>query len=67
MIDIKIRFWTRVREIRKQKKLSQEWLAQKSWLHRTYVSDIERGMKNISIENIEKIANALGIDLSLLF
>ena len=42
--------------------LSQEKLAELAGLHRTYISAIERGRRNISIENIENIANALNID-----
>lgn len=42
--------------------LSQEKLAELAGLHRTYISAIERERRNISIENIENIANALSID-----
>jgi transcriptional regulator with XRE-family HTH domain len=51
---------------RQQIKLSQEALAWKAGLHRTYVSEVERGMRNISIDNIEKIAEALEVDAYLL-
>jgi len=61
MVDIKKKFGQKLREIRKQKKLSQEELSFKAGLHRTYISDIERGSRNVSLENIEKIAKALGI------
>lgn len=67
MQDIKQKFWFRVKEIRKKEWLSQEDLAFKAKLHRTYISDIERGNKNISIENIYKIAQALGIEVYNLF
>lgn len=66
-MDIKIRFWLKIKELRKSKKISQEQLASKSKLHRTYISDIERWVKNVSLENIEKIALALEVDLSDLF
>jgi ribosome-binding protein aMBF1 (putative translation factor) len=46
---------------------SQEELAHRAGLHRTYVSDLERGARNPSIESIEKLANALQISLSKLF
>lgn len=61
MSDIQQKFGKKVREIRKQKGLSQEELAFRSGLHRTYISDIERGDRNVSVKNIEKIAHALGI------
>jgi transcriptional regulator with XRE-family HTH domain len=61
MRDIQKKVGKKVRKIRKQKNLSQEELAFRSGLHRTYISDIERGGRNVSIKNIEKIARALGI------
>ena len=61
MINIQKKFGGKLREIRKQKDLSQEKLAFKSGLHRTYISDIERGSRNVSLVNIEKIAKALNI------
>lgn len=64
MVDIKKRFGDRLRQIRKQKKISQEELAFRAKLHRTYISDVERGSRNISIENIEKIAKSLRIKIS---
>lgn len=66
--DIKILFGKRVREIRLSKgKLSQEGLAFKCDLHRTYISDIERGTRNISLDNIQKIASALDVHPKDLF
>lgn len=56
-------FGEKVREIRKEKGLSQEELAHKADLHRTYIGMIERAEKNITLINIEKIANALNIDI----
>lgn len=61
MADIQHKFGDKLRELRKQKGLSQEDLALKSGLHRTYISDIERGSRNLSLKNIEKIAKALEI------
>lgn len=61
MSDIQEKVGKKVREIRKQKNLSQEELAFHSGLHRTYISDIERGDRNVSVKNIEKIARALGV------
>jgi transcriptional regulator with XRE-family HTH domain len=57
------RFGFKLREIRQQKKVSQEKLAQLASLHRTYVSSVERGERNISLVNIEKLADALGVPL----
>ena len=61
--NILIRFGERVREIRKEKGLSQEELAHKADLHRTYIGMIERAEKNITLLNIEKIANALQVNI----
>jgi len=61
MVDVLKKFGNRLRELRKQKGLSQEDLAFKSGLHRTYISDIERGSRNLSLQNIVKIAKALGV------
>lgn len=61
MVDIKKQFGEKIRQVRNSKKISQEELAFKAGLHRTYISDIERGARNVSLENIEKIAKALDI------
>lgn len=61
---ILIQFGERVREIRKEKELSQEELAHKADLHRTYIGMIERAEKNITLVNIEKIANALEVEIA---
>ena len=66
MLDIQKKFGDKIRELRKQKGLSQEKLAFKSGLHRTYISDIERGSRNVSLKNIGKIAKALGVSPKLL-
>ena len=55
-------FATNVKKYRIEKGLSQEALAELAGLHRTYVSAVERERRNISIDNIENIANALNID-----
>ena len=64
---ILIDFGIKVRELRKLKNLSQEELSYKADLHRTYIGMIERAEKNITLMNIEKIANALDIQISDLF
>ena len=60
-------FALNVKHYRKQANLSQEKLAELSGLHRTYISALERERRNISIDSIQKIADALGIDAYLLF
>ena len=47
--------------------ISQEQLANRSGLHRTYISDIERGVRNVSLVNLQNIADALGVSLSEIF
>ena len=65
--EILIKFGQRVREIRKERNLSQEELSFKADLHRTYIGMIERAEKNITLINIEKIAKALNVNLKELF
>lgn len=61
------KFGDRVREERRKRNLSQEQLAGKAGVHRTYIGMIERAEKNITLENIQKIASALDIKLSDIF
>src|SRR5215468_9020106 len=65
--DIKTRFGTAVRSRRKRLGISQEELAGRAGLHRTYVADIERGARNVSLENIDKLAAALEVSVATLF
>ena len=58
-----VRFGKRLRELREAAGISQEKLAELSTLHRTYVSSVERGKRNISIENIERLALALDVSM----
>jgi len=62
--EILIKFGNRIRDIRMQRGLSQEQLAFKANLHRTYIGMIERAEKNITLENICKIAKALDIKIA---
>jgi transcriptional regulator with XRE-family HTH domain len=62
--DMRARFGRRVRELRTARGLSQEAFADACGLHRTYIGGIERGERNLSLENIGKIAEALGVTLS---
>lgn len=57
----------RIKELRKQKGLSQEEFADECGLHRTYVGGVERGERNVSIDNIAKIAAALSVPVRDLF
>lgn len=59
--DFVIRFGRVIRRYRQVKGLSQEKLADLSGLHRTYISDIERGLKTVSILSLLKIAKALDV------
>ena len=65
--QILIEFGKRVREERKKLNLSQEELASRAGVHRTYIGMIERAEKNITLENIEKIAKALNLNVSDIF
>lgn len=65
--EILIKFGNRVRELRKLKNISQEELAFKADVHRTYIGMIERAEKNITLLNIEKIASALEVNIIDLF
>ena len=65
--EILIKFGKKVREIRVKQNLSQERLAAKAGVHRTYIGMIERAEKNITLENIEKISKALGLSVKELF
>jgi transcriptional regulator with XRE-family HTH domain len=56
-----------IHKYRKIKGISQEKLAEDCSLHRTYIGAVERGERNISIDNIEKIAIALEVDIKQLF
>lgn len=58
------KFGEKIKEYRKLKGLSQEQLAEKANLHRTYIGMIERAEKNITLLNIEKIANALDVKIT---
>ena len=64
---ILLAFGQRVQELRKDRNLSQEQLADLAGVHRTYIGMIERAEKNITLCNIERIAKALKLDIKDLF
>jgi len=66
-LDIRIRFGRAIRRIREEQGINQEEAAERCGLHRTYYTGIERGVRNVSLVNIEKIGKGLKITLSKLF
>ncbi len=60
-------FGKRVRTLRERLGLSQEDLADKAGIHRTYVGGVERGERNLGLKNVIRIARALGVTVSELF
>jgi transcriptional regulator with XRE-family HTH domain len=66
-LDIRIRFGRAIRRIREEQQINQEEAADRSGLHRTYYSGIERGVRNVSLVNIGKIAKGLKASLPDLF
>ena len=63
MIDISVKLGKKVKEIRLKKHMSQGGLAKILGVHPTYISGIERGLRNMTIKNIEKLAKALGVSV----
>jgi transcriptional regulator with XRE-family HTH domain len=66
-VSVTEKFGQRIRMLRKERGLSQEDLAELSGLDRTYISGIERGVRNVALRNIEALAQALGVSISDLF
>lgn len=66
-LDIRIRFGRAIRRIREEQGINQEEAAERCRLHRTYYSGIERGVRNVSLVNIEKIGKGLKTRLPDLF
>ncbi len=65
--DIRERFGFAVKDRREALGLTQEEFAERAGIHRTYLSDIERGMRNVSLINIERVASGLSMKISELF
>ena len=66
-LDIRIRFGRAIRRVREELGINQEEAAERCGLHRTYYSGVERGVRNVSLLNVEKIGKGLGTNLSDLF
>jgi len=66
-VDIRIRFGRAIRRIREEQRINQEEAAERCGLHRTYYSGVERGIRNVSLRNIEKIGKGLRKSLADLF
>jgi len=66
-LDIRIRFGRAIRRIREEQGINQEEAAERCGLHWTYYSGVERGVRNVSLINVEKIARGLRTGLAKLF
>lgn len=66
MSDILLQFGKKAKQIRIQKHLSQGGLAKILGVHPTYISGVERGQRNMTLKNIEKLAKALGVSVNTL-
>lgn len=60
---VSLRFGGKLRKLRRERGISQEELAGRAGLHRTYVSSVERGQRNVSLETIDKLARGLGLPM----
>jgi transcriptional regulator with XRE-family HTH domain len=66
-LDIRIRFGRAIRRVREEQKITQEEAAERCGLHRTYYSGVERGVRNVSLLNVQKIGKGLRTSLPRLF
>ncbi|MBI3887990.1 helix-turn-helix transcriptional regulator [Candidatus Microgenomates bacterium] len=62
MEDIRVKFGKHLRKLRDEKGWTQEGLANKAGMHFTYIGQIERGLRNPSLINLERLARALGVN-----
>ncbi len=67
MEDINIRFGRRIKELRLRQNISQEELAFRCQLSKNYVSDVERGTRNITLKVVEKFSKGLQVPIAYLF
>lgn len=65
-LDIRIRFGRAIRREREHQQITQEEAAERCGLHRTYYSGVERGVRNVSLVNIERISRGLRVTISQL-
>lgn len=66
-MDVHIRLGKNLRRLRKQEGLTQEGLADLTTVHRNYISDLERGHRNPSVDVLAKLAAALNVNVASLF
>jgi len=66
-MDIKLKVGQRIKELRKKLRLSQEALALKAEVDRTYVTDVENGRRNVSLEILERLIKALDVSFTEFF
>ena len=66
-MDIKLKIGQRIKELRKGMELSQESLAYKAEVDRTYVTDVENGRRNVSVEILERLIKALDVSITEFF
>ena len=66
-MDIKLKIGQRIKELRKGLELSQESLAYKAEVDRTYVTDVENGRRNVSVEILERLIKALEVSVTDFF
>jgi transcriptional regulator with XRE-family HTH domain len=66
-MDIKLKIGQRIKELRKGLELSQESLAYKAEVDRTYVTDVENGRRNVSVEILERLIKALEVSITDFF
>ncbi|NMH24806.1 helix-turn-helix domain-containing protein [Flavobacterium solisilvae] len=66
-MDLRKKFGSKVKQLREQKGYSIEYLANIADIDRTYISDIEKGNRNVSLLIIEKLAKSLEVDIKILF
>lgn len=64
---IEIRFGARIHAMRIERRLPQDVLASRAQVHRNYISEMERGKRNVSLRIIERLAKALGVEIAELF